>query len=437
MLQGILIIVFMIAIMALMVTRKMPTVVALLVLTVGICLIGGVPAFAVDETGAEVGFIKAVIQSGAIKLADAMIVSVFAGWLGMIMEKTRISETMIKKGAELGGDKSLVVTLILFTVASLLFTVVNGLGTVIMVGTIVIPILSAVGVNSFICAAVMLFAYTVGNNSNLASLNVYASMLGADFEKIQLIGGICSVGVYIMGVLFILTQSRKAGKKFAFSAKVNEAEESDFEIKGITGALAMLTPLIPLILVIVFKFQLIAAFLVAIVWAIVFTCGKYGWKRTMNLLTKTLFDGFSATAPSVTLMVVIGMLLNAVSQPQVKEALDPFIRIVTPSTAITFVLFFVLLAPLTLYRGPLNIMGMGSGIAALMISLNILPLHAMAGAFVSVQNTMESVCDPTNTHDVWVAGFVGEEVTSVAKRLIIWVWPMTLLCVIVSAILWL
>ena len=67
----------------------------------------------------------------------------------MVMEKTRISETMIKKGAELGGDKTLIVTLVLFIIASILFSVVNGLGTVIMVGTIVIPILVSVGVDKF------------------------------------------------------------------------------------------------------------------------------------------------------------------------------------------------------------------------------------------------------------------------------------------------
>ena len=54
MLQGILIIVFMIAIMALMVTRKMPTVIALFVLTVGICLIGGVPMIGVDADGNQI-----------------------------------------------------------------------------------------------------------------------------------------------------------------------------------------------------------------------------------------------------------------------------------------------------------------------------------------------------------------------------------------------
>lgn len=254
MLQGILIIVFMIAIMALMVTRKMPTVIALFVLTVGICLIGGVPMIGVDADGNQIGFLQTVIQAGATKLGDAIMVSIFAGWLGMVMEKTQISETMIKKGAELGGDKTLVVTLILFIVASLLFTTVNGLGTVIMVGTIVIPILVSVGADKFTASAVMLFAYCVGNNINMSNVNAISAVVGADFNDVQLIQAIGAVAVFIVGIIFFVARYKKTGKKYAFSAPAGEAETSTYQIKGVTGALAMLTPTVPLVLVIVFKF---------------------------------------------------------------------------------------------------------------------------------------------------------------------------------------
>lgn len=80
MVQGILIIVFMLAIMALMVTRKIPTVVALIVLSIGICLIG------VDESGAKIGFLDTVIVSGATKLSTNIMIAVFAGWLGSVIE---------------------------------------------------------------------------------------------------------------------------------------------------------------------------------------------------------------------------------------------------------------------------------------------------------------------------------------------------------------
>ena len=68
MLQGILILLFMLFIMGLMVTRKMPTVLALFVLAVGICIIGGVPAVATDADGNSVGFLQTVMQAGVLRL---------------------------------------------------------------------------------------------------------------------------------------------------------------------------------------------------------------------------------------------------------------------------------------------------------------------------------------------------------------------------------
>ena len=54
--QGILIIVFMLAIMALMVTRKIPTVIALIALSIGVCLIGGIPIIGVNAEGNKISF---------------------------------------------------------------------------------------------------------------------------------------------------------------------------------------------------------------------------------------------------------------------------------------------------------------------------------------------------------------------------------------------
>ena len=70
MIQGILILLFMLVVMGLMVTRKMPTVLALFVLAVGICVIGGVPVIATDAEGNAAGFLQTVIQAEAIEYYD-------------------------------------------------------------------------------------------------------------------------------------------------------------------------------------------------------------------------------------------------------------------------------------------------------------------------------------------------------------------------------
>ena len=437
MVQGILIIVFMLAIMALMVTRKIPTVVALIVLSIGICLIGGVPAVGVNADGAKIGFLDTVIVSGATKLSTNIMIAVFAGWLGSVMDVTGITKTMIKKGAELGGDKTLVVTLILFAICSLLFSVIVGLGGAIMIGTIMIPILLAVGVDKLTAAGVLLFSYGVGNTFSLSTTNNYASITTASFEMVYQYSLILAALAAVAGVAFIVVRYKTAGKKFAFSAPASEEEVDDsvYQIKGVAGALAILSPVLPILLVVLGKIDTIPALLISVVWATLWTCWKAGYKRTMNMLVKTFADGFSKTASAAILMIAIGMLLNAVNQPAVSSALEPFMQAISPNGRVGVILFFALLAPLSMYRGPLNLWGMGAGLAALMVGLGLLPAPAIMAGFVGVA-VMQVICCPTNTHNVWASGYVSEDVTNLMKKMIVFVWPAVVIGVVIGTFLY-
>lgn len=437
MVQGVLIIIFMLAIMALMVTRKIPTVVALIVLSVGICIIGGVPAIGINADGAKIGFLDTVIVSGATKLSTNIMIAVFAGWLGSVMDVTGITKTMIKKGAELGGDKTLVVTLILFGICSLLFSVIVGLGGAIMIGTIMIPILLSVGVDKLTAAGVLLFSYGVGNTFSLSTTNNYASITSAPFETVYQYSLILAALAMVAGICFIVYRYKTEGKKFAFSAPASEEESNDsiYQIKGVSGALAILSPLLPILLVVFGKIDTIPALMIAVLWATLCTCGRAGYKRTMNMLVKTFADGFSKTASAAILMIAIGMLLNAVNQPSVSAALEPFMTVISPNGRLGVILFFAALAPLSMYRGPLNLWGMGAGLAALMAGLGLLPTSAIMVGFVGVA-VMQVICCPTNTHNVWASGYVSEDVTNLMKKMIVFVWPAVAIGVVIGGFLY-
>jgi len=434
MLQGILILVFLLTIMALMIARKLPTVLALFILAIGICVIAGIPPMGVNAEGEQIGFFQNVIQAGAVRLGDAIMTAIFAGWLGMIMEKTNISKTMIKKGAELGGDKTLAIAIILFTISSLLFTVIVGLGSVIMVGTITIPILISVGVDKETAAGTLLFSYCVGMTSSLYAVNTYSGITSTSFDTVFGFSVILSVLSFVAGCIYLVVRIKVKGRKFAFSAPLNVADDDEiYKIKGFSGAMAMLTPLVPILLVAVAKFPLIPGFMIGIIWACVFTSYRTSWKRTMDLLTKTFYDGFSVTAPAATLTIAIGMLIMTVNQTAVQDSFGPLVTSVTPTTPIAFILLFALLAPLCLYRGPFNLWGLGAGIAALMVSMGVLPVNVVMGGFVGV-TIMQTLCCPTNTQNVWAASFVGVEVFDLTKRQILYIWPVVLIGIVYAGI---
>ena len=139
---------------------------------------------------------------------------------------------------------------------------------------------------------------------------------------------------------------------------------------------------------------------------------------------------FDVAAPPIALFVAIGILLAAVKLPGSIDALEPLVKAVTPHNPVVFVLVFTVLAPLCLYRGPLNVYGLGAGIAGVLIAAGIYPAVAVLGMTTSY-NQVFGVADPTSTQTVWAAQYSGVSPQQVMLRTLPYVWCVALggLCV--------
>ena len=130
-------------------------------------------------------------------------------------------------------------------------------------------------------------------------------------------------------------------------------------------------------------------------------------------------------------MIGIGLLLNSVMAPEVAAILQPAINLLIPSNPIMYVLVFGLLSPLAIYRGPLNVWGLGSGIIALLAAGGMNPIAAMVA--LRLDSNVQAVCDPTNSHNVWVADFVKQDVNEIIKKTIGWIFVSTIVGLVVAA----
>ena len=431
MLQGTLIIVAFVIIAALLMTKKIPTLLALPLMAVVICVIAGVPAVGTNADGAAIGWLQTVLEAGTVRMGSAIMAVIFGAWLGELMNKTGVTETIIKKSAELGGDRPLIVTLIMSAAVAVLFTTLNGLGSIIMVGSIVLPILISVGVPAMSAACIFLMAFTCGLTFNIANWKSFSGIFSLEIPQIQSFAIYMLVATVIATLILIVVEFKKNGVKFAFSAPVEETESK--QVTGVRGALAMLTPIIPIVLVAVFKFPVCPAFIAGIVWILIFTSKSFS--KGMNLLVKTCYDGITNSAPAVILMIGIGILYLAVTHSMVKEVLNPFLLAVVPQGKIGYIIFFSLLAPLALYRGPMNLFGLGSGIAALVIGLNTLSPLAVMAAFLAAER-IQGCGDPTNTQNVWTANFCEVDVNGITKKLLPYLWAVAVVGVVIGAVLY-
>ena len=156
--------------------------------------------------------------------------------------------------------------------------------------------------------------------------------------------------------------------------------------------------------------------------------------QAINLFTGALVDGIKDIAGVLFLFMGIGMLVTATTQPAAVEILNPLITTIMPSSFYGVLIFFTLLAPAALYRGPFNMYGMGSGIATILTNLHFLPATALYGIFSGV-GYVQTIADPTNSHNTWLAGYAGVDTNAVMKKVLPYAWGACVLMMIVVAAL--
>jgi hypothetical protein len=190
--------------------------------------------------------------------------------------------------------------------------------------------------------------------------------------------------------------------------------------------IALFTPLVPLIFVLVFHWEIIPAFMLGITYGVLAS-----WKHdSINILTRSIIDGATTVIPAVLLMMGIGMLINAVMDKHVSEAIAPIMTACVPTHALSYILGFSVFSFLALYRGPLSLWGMGSGLVTLAKSVTALSSQAIMAMLMSV-GQIQGICDPTNTQNIWIATYLGLDTQIILKR----TYPYALLCVFLGLIL--
>ncbi|MCX4402383.1 TRAP transporter large permease subunit [Streptomyces sp. NPDC059837] len=420
--MGVVILLVMAAGVALMLTRRLPTAFALVLLAVVIAFVAGAPL-----TGKN-SVLDTVLQEGAPTLAATMIAIILGSWLGKLLDETGIAGTLVRKIVEFGGDRPTVVALGVLAVSALVGTVTGSAPAAMLAGIIGIPAMIAVGVPKVTAAGTVLMGIAVGIPFELPVWQFFSTALNLPIPTVR--GFMVKLFPFalVAALAFVLVETRRRGTEHAWSLKSVDAKpRSRREDLGDAPWYALLAPAVPLVLALGFELAIIPSLLAGVLYALVTTTRPGAMNKR---LLRTLYGGFEVAAPPIALFVAIGILLAAVKLPGAVDALEPLVKAVSPHNTVLFVVVFTLLVPLCLYRGPLNVFGLGAGIAGVLIATGIYPAAAVLGMATSY-NQVFGVADPTSTQTVWSAQYAGVTPQQVMVRTLPYVWAVALggLCV--------
>ena len=418
-LQVILIFAIFIAGVALMMTKKLPAILALPLMGILIAAVAGVPFVSADaDTQSITDF---VLSKGAVKLAGTISVTIFGAIFAKAIQKEGISDAIIRKAAELAGDKPTAIALALTAAIAIIFTAMSGAGPVIMVSQIAIPLFLSAGIEPVVAASLILFGLNIGLLFNVSQYQLYVDTIGMDMNVILSTSAVMGVICVIVTIVYIVVNTRSAKKSAAWAAKA--------PAKTDVNPVALIMPLVPIVLVFFLKWNAETALLVSIIVTVLITKPK----ESVQVLSSSVVEGIKDVAGVIGLMMGIGILLNGVSATQTSSLMQPIISAIVPSNPIVYVILFTILSPLALYRGPLNMYGLGSGLAKIMVSAGTLSASAVGMALRST-SVVQCVSDPTNTQNVIVADYANVDVNDILKSTLSYTMVMAFFILLYTAI---
>ena len=394
-LPGIAMLAIFIAAAALMYLRLLPALLAVPLMALGIAAVAGAGAAGLEST----------IADGTVKLAPVIVTVIFGALLSRVTMSTGIAETIVTYAAEFGGDRPAVLALALCAAVAVLFTSLTGLGAIIMVGSIVLPIMMTIGVPRKTAATLFLLAFALGYIFNIAQWTFYTKTFGVERAQLQPFALALAALDLAALVAFAIVRFR-ATRGYATWAL---APDEPLARKRAPWY-ALVAPVLPIVLYFACGASPIVAFALAALYGAIATAPR----KTIPTLVAAAIRGTEDVAPAVILFMGIGMLLVATGLPSVKAALAPIVAAIAPRSWVGYVVLFGVLSPLALYRGPLNLFGVGIAVYTVLAGLGVLPAVTLVAAVMAVVQ-VQNVCDPTNTQNVWVANFTGVSVGEITK----------------------
>lgn len=387
-----LIIAVFILIVGLMVSDKINAVVALPLMAVSLCLIVGVPFNII---------VNDVVGGGISGLSGAIFSTLIAAILGEVIRKTGIAEKLIRSAAELGGDNPYVMAVICFLACAFCFVGLSGVGAKIMLGLIVFPIMLSVGVPKVIAAFVMLAGTSVGYFMNVARWTFIGNLVGLDATDplIKNTAIMLIVPAVIISIMLIVIGIKVKGPVFSWAAKRGNTDNTNVPLY------AILAPAIPLLLVLCFKWNVNAALILGIIYAVLTTQWKNKFKGVLDLINKAAYDGFANVSVTIAIMMGIGMVLAAAKQEALLEPIKMLLTNIVPTTPLPVILMFGLIGPfLTMYRGPLNPWGLGAALIGILLTTS-LPIGLIV-ILAWLYDYYVAVNDPTASQVTWACGYL-------------------------------
>ncbi|SOC25142.1 High-affinity gluconate transporter [Leuconostoc gasicomitatum] len=312
--------------------------------------------------------IQDVLAKPALNYGPTIIYIVFGSWFGRVLVDSGIAGSISAQTEKVGRKAPILAAILVVLVTALIFSSAYGVGSVIAIGVILIPILLSIGVPKKVAIPAFTMAIGAPMYINVVLFNqIKAFFPSVSFSGKYLIFGLAAMSVQLIGVIIFILVNSKSIK----NGKIETiATNSQVEFKK-THPITFIVPIIPVALNMFFHWDAIPALLLATIIALLLTGQMKSYTGLVAFINKTVSQAINDISGLIIFLMALVMFAGAatVNVPHFKG----IIEVILPHSPLVLAIAVGILAPLALFRGPLHVWGAGAATAAVLAATGTFP----------------------------------------------------------------
>ena len=377
--------------------------------------------------------IKKVFAEPALNYGPTIIYIAFGSWFGRVLVDSGIAPAISQRTAKAGKKNVMLAAILAVLVTALIFISAYGVGSVIAIGVILLPIMLSLGIPRKIALPAFLMSVGAPMYLNLVLFNqIKAFFPKAEYGGKYLVFGIAAMAVQLLAVIIYLFLHRKSFDP----AKANEnlelvgAEESTEEVK--IPWIAFIVPVVPVFMNLAFKWDAVPSLILATLLAMLLTGKMRHWKSFIDFLNDTIQTAISDIAGLIMFLMALIMFSGAA---QINAArFQTLLTSILPSNIWVLALALGIAAPLALFRGPLHVWGAGAATAAVLAGAHIFP-DSLLLPLMYVPSLMAVSTDLTQSWNVWALKYMKVDSRELLKQGVPVMWIVSIINVILAVLI--
>lgn len=364
--------------------------------------------------------IQDVIATPALNYGPTIIYIVFGSWFGRVLVDSGIAGSISAQTEKVGRKAPILAAILVVLVTALIFSSAYGVGSVIAIGVILIPILLSIGVPKKVAIPAFTMAIGAPMYINVVLFNqIKAFFPSVSFSGKYLIFGLAAMSVQLIGVvIFILINSKsiKNGKIETIAAN----NQADFKK---THPITFIVPVLPVALNMFFHWDAIPALLLATIIALLLTGQMKSYKGLVEFINKTVSQAINDISGLIIFLMALVMFAGAATMnvPHFKS----IIEVILPSSPLVLAIAVGILVPLALFRGPLHVWGAGAATAAVLAATGTFqPIFLLPLLYTA--SIMAVSIDLTQSWNTWALTYSKLETKEFLKMGIPVMWAVSI-----------